>query len=108
MAVFLLFGAISGFSQANRTKINSLKKQIYSKSSVSKAKSLILLSDELSSSNPENSLLYAREALRTSQEIKNDSLISVSYNSIALNFEVRSKLDSALFTIKKPSIFVSN
>ena len=101
LAVFLLFGAISGFSQANRTKIDSLKKQIYSKSSVSKAKSLILLSDELSSSNPENSLLYAREALRTSQEIKNDSLISVSYNSIALNFEVRSKLDSALFYHKK-------
>ncbi|MGV2481262.1 UNVERIFIED_CONTAM: hypothetical protein IGO34_31190, partial [Salmonella enterica subsp. enterica serovar Weltevreden] len=72
LAVFFLFGTVSGFSQANKTKIDSLKKQIYSKSSVSKAKSLILLSDELLSSNPENSLLYAQEALRTSQEIKND------------------------------------
>lgn len=101
LAVFFLFGTISGFSQANKTKIDSLKKQIYSKSSVSKAKSLILLSDELLSSNPENSLLYAQEALRTSQEIKNDSLVSVSYNSIALNYETRSKLDSALFYHKK-------
>ncbi len=101
LAVFFLFGTISGFSQANKTKIDSLKKQIYSKSSVSKAKSLILLSDELSGSNPENSLLYAQEALRTSQELKNDSLISVSYNSIALNYETRSKLDSALFFHKK-------
>lgn len=101
LAVFFLFGTISGFSQANKTKIDSLKKQIYSKSSASKAKSLILLSDELLSSNPENSLLYAQEALRTSQEIKNDSLVSVSYNSIALNYETRSKLDSALFYHKK-------
>jgi len=101
LAVFFLFGTVSGFSQANKMKIDSLKKQIYSKSSVSKAKSLILLSDELLSSNPENSLLYAQEALRTSQEIKNDSLVSVSYNSIALNYETRSKLDSALFYHKK-------
>lgn len=101
LAVFFLFGTTSGFGQANKTKIDSLKKQIYSKSSVSKAKSLILLSDELLSSNPKNSLLYAQEALRTSQELKNDSLISVCYNSIALNYENRSKLDSALFYHKK-------
>lgn len=101
LAVFLCLGTVQGYGQANKAKIDSLKKQLYAKNSIGKAKSLIVLSDELSSSNPENSLLYANEALRVSQELKNDSLISVSYNSIALNYETRSKLDSALFYHRK-------
>lgn len=99
--LFLFLGILQSFGQANKSKVDSLKKQIDSKNSITKVKSLILLSDELSNSNPENSLLYAKEALREAVRIKNDSLTSISYNTIALNFEYKSSLDSALFYHKK-------
>ncbi|RZK11280.1 MAG: tetratricopeptide repeat-containing sensor histidine kinase [Flavobacterium sp.] len=63
--------------------------------------SLLLLSDEYSNTDLNIALHYAKKSLNRAQTAKNDTLIAVSYNSIANTFQYKSELDSALIFHQK-------
>jgi signal transduction histidine kinase len=98
LVLFLLVNI--SFSQNNRT-IDSLLLSLKKGSEKQKNLTLINISDEYSNFDLDKAILYADKSLVKAKQLKNDSLIGLSYNAIANNFQYKTELDSALKYHKK-------
>ncbi|PXY47128.1 tetratricopeptide repeat-containing sensor histidine kinase [Flavobacterium hydrophilum] len=87
-------------SQNNRI-IDSLLQSLKKGSDKQKNLTLINISDEYSNFDLDKAILYADKSLVKAKKLKNDSLIGLSYNAIANNFQYKTELDSALKYHKK-------
>lgn len=100
----LLLVFIYGFASAqglSGKKIDSLKVASTKGNASNRCNSLLLLSEEYSNSDLNAAMRYARMSLDCAREAKSDTLLAVSYNSIANTYQYKSKLDSALIFHKK-------
>lgn len=91
--LFNLFAFGQGLSVQ---KMDSLKLAATKGNVNNRCNSLLLLSDEYSNTDLNLSLKYAKLSLEKARLANNDTLIAVSYNSIANTFQYKSQLDSAL------------
>lgn len=98
---FLLFSSLIKAQGLSQQEIDSLKKVATKGNLNSRCNSLLLLSEEYSNTNLRVALQYAKSSLKKAQEAQNDTLIGLSYNSVANVFQYKSELDSALFFHKK-------
>ncbi len=96
---FMLFAVMPVFSQS--LSVDSLKQILKSENKIQRFKALCLLSDEYSKSDLDKALFYAKKSLLLAKAIKNDTLRSYSYNSIANIYQYKSQLDSALLFHQK-------
>lgn len=100
--LFFVFFSSFAFAQGlSHKKIDSLKIASTKGDVKNKCNSLLLLSDEYSNTDLNVALKYAKTSLKKAQATKNDTLIALSYNSVANVFQYKSELDSALFFHKK-------
>lgn len=100
--LFLVF--FYGFATAqglSEKKIDSLKIASTKGNANNRCNSLLLLSDEYSNSDLNIAMRYARMSLDRAKGAKNDTLLAVSYNSIANTYQYKSELDSALIFHEK-------
>ncbi|WP_026704130.1 tetratricopeptide repeat-containing sensor histidine kinase [Flavobacterium soli] len=98
----LLFFNLFAFGQGlSVRKMDSLKLAASKGNVNNRCNSLLLLSDEYSNTDLNLSLKYAKLSLEKARLANNDTLIAVSYNSIANTFQYKSQLDSALIFHKK-------
>lgn len=98
--LILLFANIA-FSQKSNHTIDSLKNVLKIGNKLEKLKTLILLSDEYSSIDLEQSRKISYQALHQSRLLNNPSYIALSFNCIANVHQYKSELDSALYFHKK-------
>ena len=97
---FSLFFCLNSFGQSK--VIDSLKKTIPHQKDTSLVKVFNEISWEYKNASIlDSALFYAKKGLGLSIKIKNQRLISDSYNSIGSVFEANSNLDSAFFYQKK-------
>lgn len=96
----LLISFGNTYAQSSRV-IDSL--QIALKKGTEKQKIITLLniSDEYSNFDLNKAIFYANKSLIKAKKLQNDSLIGLSYNSIANNFQYKTEIDSALKYHKK-------
>lgn len=98
---FILFFTNIAFSQKSNHTIDSLKNVIKIANKLEKLKTLILLSDEYSNVDLEQSKRISYLALRQSRAQNNAIYIAMSFNCIANVHQYKSELDSALYFHKK-------
>ena len=99
--LFVFFNSFAFAQSLSVKKIDSLKMATTKGDVKNRCTSLLLLSDEYSNSDLNRALKYAKLSLEKANSAKNDTLIAISYNSIANTFQYKSELDSALFFHKK-------
>ncbi|MFY0483397.1 tetratricopeptide repeat protein [Flavobacterium sp. PLA-1-15] len=98
----LIFFQLSADAQSLSSKKMDSLKVIATKNDVSAScNSLLLLSDEYSNTDLNIALRYAKTSLQKALNAKQDTLIALSYNSVANIFQYKSELDSALFFHQK-------
>jgi len=100
----LFFVFLYGFTSAQGLsikKIDSLKIATTKGDVSNRCNSLLLLSDEYSNTDLNTALRYAKMSLSKAKKAKNDTLLAISYNSIANTYQYKSKLDSALIFHQK-------
>lgn len=102
LLVFLFF-YFDGFPQENnvKIKIDSLQKLLKTTKKEKRIANLLLLSDIYSNKQLDTCLYWAKRAQLEIKEVKNDSLKSIVYNSLANAYEYKGLLDSALLFHKK-------
>lgn len=98
---FVLFNSMIMAQGLSQKQIDSLKIAAKKGNANNKCVSLLMLSDEYSNNDLKVSLHYAKLSLREAKAVKSDTLLAVSYNSMANAYQYQSKLDSALFFHKK-------
>jgi signal transduction histidine kinase len=79
-----------------KTHIDSFKKSTVSGNRTNKINSYLQQSDFYSNTNLDSSLYYAKKALNESKLIKNDSLLSEVYNTLANAYEYKGQVDSSI------------
>lgn len=95
--LLLIFFSVVAFAQRlSVKKIDSLKLAATKGSVNNQCNSLLLLSEEYSNNDLHLALHYAKKALGKAKTANNDTLLAVSYNSMANTYQYKSKLDSAL------------
>lgn len=93
-----------GFGNANaqnNSVIDSLQLALKKGTEKQKIITLINISDEYSNFDLDKAIFYANKCLIKAKQLQNDSLIGLSYNAIANNFQYKTELDSALKYHKK-------
>ncbi len=96
----MLIGFGSANSQ-NNSVIDSLQLALKKGTEKQKIITLINISDEYSNFDLDQAIFYANKSLIKSKQLQNDSLIGLSFNTIANNFQYKTELDSALKYHKK-------
>jgi len=99
--LLVLLLAVNICSSQNNRIIDSLLLSLKKGSNKQKTLTLINISDEYSNFDLGKAILYADKSLVKAKQLKNDSLIGLSYNAIANNFQYKTELDSALKYHKK-------
>jgi signal transduction histidine kinase len=100
----LFFLMLIGFGNANaqnNSVIDSLQLALKKGTEKQKIITLINISDEYSNFDLDKAIFYANKCLIKAKQLQNDSLIGLSYNAIANNFQYKTELDSALKYHKK-------
>lgn len=100
--LFLLM--LIGFGSANAQSngvIDSLQLALKKGTEKQKIITLINISDEYSNFDLDQAIFYANKSLIKAKQLQNDSLIGLSFNVIANNFQYKTELDSALKYHKK-------
>ncbi len=100
----LLYFMLIGFGSANaqnNSVIDSLQLALKKGTEKQKVITLINISDEYSNFDLDQAIFYANKSLIKAKQLQNDSLIGLSYNAIANNFQYKTELDSALKYHKK-------
>ena len=101
-SVLLVFLFIFGNAIAQNNRIiDSLFSSLNKGTEKQKFFTLFYLSDEYSNFDLDKSIVYANKSLHKAKQLQNDSLIGLSYNAIANNFQYKTELDSALKYHKK-------
>ena len=93
-----------GFGSANaqnNSVIDSLQLALKKGTEKQKIITLIYISDEYSNFDLDQAIFYANKSLIKAKQLQNDSLIGLSFNAIANNFQYKTELDSALKYHKK-------
>lgn len=93
-----------GFGSANaqnNSVIDSLQLALKKGTEKQKIITLINISDEYSNFDLDKAIFYANKSLIKAKQLQNDSLMGLSYNAIANNFQYKTELDSALKYHKK-------
>lgn len=98
---FVFFNSLLFAQGLSEKKIDSLKIATTKGNVNNRCNSLLLLSDEYSNTNLNVALRYAKMSLDQAKKAKNDTLLAISYNSIANTYQYKSKLDSALIFHEK-------
>ena len=94
---FLLLLFSFGYTVAQKNSaIDSLKIALKKGTEKQKIITLINISDEYSNFDLDKAIFYANKSLNGAKNLQNDSLIGLSYNSIANNFQYKTEIDSAL------------
>lgn len=99
--LFVFFNSLTFAQGLTLHKIDSLKKATTKGNAKNRCNSLLLLSDEYSNTDLNVALRYAKMSLENAKKEKNDTLLAISYNSIANTYQYKSKLDSALIFHQK-------
>ncbi|MDR6966394.1 signal transduction histidine kinase [Flavobacterium arsenatis] len=99
--LFIFFNSLNFAQGLTVQKIDSLKKATTKGDVKNRCNSLLLLSDEYSNTDLNVALRYAKMSLENAKKAKNDTLLAISYNSIANAYQYKSKLDSALIFHQK-------
>jgi signal transduction histidine kinase len=100
----LFFFMLIGFGSANAQKnnvIDSLQLALKKGTEKQKIITLINISDEYSNFDLDQAIFYANKSLIKAKKMQNDSLMGLSFNAIANNFQYKTELDSALKYHKK-------
>ncbi len=82
--------------QYTPVQLDSLKNRSKSNNPKQNCNALLLLSEHYSNTDLNTSIDFAKKALKQAKKIKNDSLLAVSYNSLANSFHYKTELDSAI------------
>ena len=102
--LFFFLMLIIGFGNANaqnHSVIDSLQLALKKGTDKQKIITIINISDEYSNFDLDKAIFFANKSLNKSKQLQNDSLIGLSYNAIANNFQYKTELDSALKYHKK-------
>jgi len=106
--VFLIAAVLlSGFAPAQdlQRKLDSVKGVVKTGNDRQQFSALTTLSDYYSDNDLEQAMLYAKQSLAKAKAVRNDTFLSLGYNSVANVFQYKSQLDSALKYHKK-ALFV--
>lgn len=100
----LFFLMLIGFGNTNAQNngvIDSLQLALKKGTEKQKIITLINISDEYSNFDLDKAIFYGNKSLVKAKQLQNDSLIGLSFNAIANNFQYKTELDSALKYHKK-------
>lgn len=98
---FLILIGFGSANAQNNSVIDSLQLALKKGTEKQKFITLLNISDEYSNFDLDKAIFYANKCLLKAEQLQNDSLIGLSYNTIANNFQYKTELDSALKYHKK-------
>ena len=98
---FLMLIGFGIVNAQNYSVIDSLQLALKKGTEKQKVITLISISDEYSNFDLDKAIFYANKCLVKAKQLQNDSLVGLSYNAIANNFQYKTELDSALKYHKK-------
>jgi signal transduction histidine kinase len=98
---FLMLIVFGNANAQNNSVIDSLQLALKKGTEKQKFITLINISDEYSNFDLDKAIFFANKSLMKAKQLQNDSLIGLSYNTIANNFQYKTELDSALKYHKK-------
>ena len=98
---FLMLIVFGNANAQKNTVIDSLQLVLIKGNEKQKIITLLKISDEYSNFDLDKAIFYANKSLVKAKQLQNDSLVGLSYNTIANNFQYKTELDSALKYHKK-------
>ena len=101
LSFFLMLIVFGNANAQKNTVIDSLQLVLIKANEKQKIIILLNISDEYSNFDLDKAIFYANKSLVKAKKLQNDSLVGLSYNTIANNFQYKTELDSALKYHKK-------